>query len=92
MERLGSSPLTFKRPRQDQPLSLTIKHNGYREVSRDVVPDRDRDVEVVLVPKPKVVSVPPAHPPPSRCHSPRTPVAQPPRQSKRVSDLRNPFE
>ena len=50
------------------------------------MPDRDRDVEVVLVPKPKAVaqahkSAPPQAPPPVR-----------PQQPKRVSDLRTPFE
>jgi hypothetical protein len=86
MERLGVSPLTLKRPRADGALTLTFKHTGYKDVSREITPDRDRDLEVVLVVKPKAVA-----------SAPRTrPTAQPAQPQhtspKRVSDLRNPFE
>jgi eukaryotic-like serine/threonine-protein kinase len=88
MERLGVSPLSIKRPRSDAPFTVTIKHNGYKEVMRDVVADRDRDLEVVLVAKPKAVAS--ANKAPAKTTK-ATPAA-PPTQPKRVSDLRNPFE
>jgi eukaryotic-like serine/threonine-protein kinase len=87
-ERLGESPLQLKRPLDNSTLSLTIRHGGYKDVSRDVVLDRDRDVEVVLVPKPKAVAS--AHRP--TAPAPQTAPAAQPHQPKRVSDLRNPFE
>jgi serine/threonine-protein kinase len=88
-EKLGSSPLTLKRARQEQPFNFTIRHGGYRDVSREVIPDRDRDLEVVLVQKPKAVVA--AHKPaPPPQPAPQQP--QPHQQPKRVSDLRNPFE
>jgi serine/threonine-protein kinase len=87
LERLGASPLAIKRPRSETPFYVTIKHAGYKDVSRDIVPDRDRDMEVVLVPKPKTVAAAP------RKNAPAAPqTAVPPAQPKRVSDLRNPFE
>src|SRR5207244_2961007 len=56
MERLGASPLSLRRARSDAQLQVTIKHGGYKEVARAVALDRDRDVEVVLVPKSKAVA------------------------------------
>jgi serine/threonine-protein kinase len=86
-ERLGASPLSIKRLRSETPFYVTIKHAGYKDVSRDIVPDRDRDMEVVLVPKPKTLATAP------RKGAPQAqPTAAPPPQPKRVSDLRNPFE
>jgi eukaryotic-like serine/threonine-protein kinase len=90
VERLGASPLSLKRPRSDAQLELTIKHSGYKDVARGVALDRDRDVEVVLVPKQKAVAS--ATPGKKRPAQPAQPAAPPPAQPKRVSDLRNPFE
>ncbi len=88
VERLGVSPLPLKRARGTEAVSYTIKHAGYKDVSREVVPDHDRDVEVVLVPKPKAIA--------SAHHvttpAPPAPKSAPHAAPKRVSDLRNPFE
>jgi serine/threonine-protein kinase len=91
MERLGSSPLSLKRPRGAEPLLLTFKLAGYKDVSRDVLPNRDRDMEVVLMPKPKAVASASPHKKSSQPAQPQPPSA-PQQQPKRVSDLRNPFE
>jgi tRNA A-37 threonylcarbamoyl transferase component Bud32 len=87
VERLGASPLSLRRPRGDGQLQLSIRHGGYKDVARDVPLDRDRDLEVVLVPKAKAVASAGKKPP-----APAHPAAPPPAQPKRVSDLRNPFE
>jgi serine/threonine-protein kinase len=91
-ERLGASPLTLRRSRQDTPFNFTIRHNGYKEVSREVVPDRDRDLEVVLVAKPKAVAAAHKSAPQPQPPAPPQPQQQQRQQPKRVSDLRNPFE
>jgi serine/threonine-protein kinase len=87
-ERLGESPLQLRRPLDNSTMALTIRHGGYKDVSREVLLDRDRDVEVVLVPKPKTVAS--AHRP--AAPQPQAPAPSQPRQPKHVSDLRNPFE
>jgi serine/threonine-protein kinase len=93
---IGASPLTFRRARGDGAVNLTFRRAGFREVTREVVPDRDRDVEVVLMARPK--SAPPprsaAAPvaPPEETPDPATRPAARPAQPRRVSDLRNPFE
>ncbi|HZS39744.1 MAG TPA: serine/threonine-protein kinase [Polyangia bacterium] len=96
VERLGVSPVTIRRARSSQALTFSLRRAGYQDIHREVVPDRDRDVEVLLAPKhdrvadsrkhgssasKAVVAQPaPGHP---------TPAPPPP---KKTSDLRNPFE
>jgi serine/threonine-protein kinase len=91
-ELVGTSPLPLRRPRSESPLGFTIKRAGYLAVSREVVPSKDRDVEVVLVARPhdKVATARRPAPPTPQASQPPPPrnVSQP----KRVSDLRNPFE
>jgi len=93
VERLGVSPVTIRRARSVQPLAFTLRRAGYQETRREVLPDRDRDVEVLLAPKAKSVAdsrgkhksvvATPAHNP--------TPAPLP-TTTKKSSDLRNPFE
>ena len=94
-ERLGVTPLHLKRRRGDAAMVLTFRHAGYKEERRDVVPNADKDIEVVLDAKRERVahhseksgttgakrSDPPTREPPDS-----------PQPRKRVSDLRNPFE
>jgi serine/threonine-protein kinase len=91
-ERLGLSPLPIKRARAEAPLSLTIRHRGYTEVTREVIPDRDRDVEVVLVARPSKVAVTTHRPGAPAATAPQASPPRPAQTPKRVSDLRNPFE
>jgi serine/threonine-protein kinase len=88
-ERLGTAPLSLKHARSSAGINLVFKRPGFRDVSRDVVPDRDRDVEVVLMARRPVAAA-------RRSEPAQTPAAAPtparPAPARRVSDLRNPFE
>src|SRR5262245_33418217 len=93
---IGASPLTFRRARAEGAVNLTFRRAGFREVTREVVPDRDRDLEVVLMAKPKSAPPPrtatPVAPPQEAPEPAATRPAPRPAEPKRVSDLRNPFE
>jgi serine/threonine-protein kinase len=98
VERLGLAPVTIRRARGSKALTFTIRRAGYQEVKRDVTPDRDRDVEVLLAPKQNHVAdsrhhgskAPVAAPAPAPVAQPKP--AAPPVSPKKQSDLRNPFE
>jgi hypothetical protein len=88
-ERLGLTPLALHRPRSDAPERFSFHRSGFREESREVVPNRDLDVEVVLAARERVASSTGGHHSP-RSHAKTTPAPQA-RPPRRVSDLRNPF-
>jgi serine/threonine-protein kinase len=90
-ERLGLTPLTLHRPRSDAPERFAFHHSGFREESREVVPNRDLDVEVVLAPRERVASSTGTHHPAHTHAKTTTPPTTPTRPPRRVSDLRNPF-
>jgi len=90
-ERLGAAPLHLRRVRSDRTLRLTLRHAGYREETREIMLNADKDIEVVLQPKESKVatrSKASTHSPPT--HEAAPAKATPPRG--RVSDLRNPFD
>jgi hypothetical protein len=93
--RVGMSPIKTNRTRGDAPIAVSFHRAGYRDSSREVIPNKDQDIEVVLAPQaqdkgghekvhdkkpPRVAANP----------KPASPERKPP--PKRVQDLRNPFE
>jgi hypothetical protein len=94
-ERLGMTPLHLKRQRGDAAMVLTFRHAGYKDERRDVVPNADKDIEVVLDAKRERVA---HHSEKSgttgakRPDAPTRDAPDSPQPRKRVSDLRNPFE
>ena len=49
--KIGTTPFDYRHPRATRPLGLVFKLAGFKDVSRDLVPDGDHDVEVALVGK-----------------------------------------
>jgi serine/threonine-protein kinase len=90
-EALGPSPIDVKRARGAEPVTLTIRKSGFKEVARAVPLDRDQSLEVVLQRKLNKVAVRGSASP--RAQSQATQGQKAPAQPQhRVSDLRNPFE
>jgi serine/threonine-protein kinase len=89
-ERLGLTPLTLKRPRVAEPMSVTVRRAGFKDVTRPVALDRDQAVDIVLTPKRDKVAERTTRSPSKTQSTAVQPPAQPP--THHVTDLRNPFE
>ena len=85
-ESLGPSPVDVHRAPGAAPVTLTVRHPGFREVTRRVVLDRDQTLQIVMQRRER--------PPVARAERsrPAPKPAQPPKPAHRVTDLRNPFE
>ena len=93
-ERLGVSPLKLKRPRGVTPITLTLRHAGYREESLEVIPNNNKELFPTLEPRREHVATSGHHSSHRSSVSgaaaqPPTPTPSPP--TRRVSDLRDPF-
>jgi tRNA A-37 threonylcarbamoyl transferase component Bud32 len=93
-ERLGATPLTMRRPRSATTVTFTFRRSGYRDELRQILPNGDKDIEVVLQRQTghssKVASSKGKTPPGSALGRDQPPHTPPPKQ--RISDLRNPFD
>jgi hypothetical protein len=83
-ERLGASPVEVKHAPAAQ-ATITVRHTGYKDVTRSVVLDRDQVLELTLLPKREKLVVRSARPTPAKAPSPQP-------KEHHTSDLRNPFE
>jgi serine/threonine-protein kinase len=91
-QRLGVAPLHLKRMRSSQTIRLVLRRPGYREETREISLNADKDIEVVLMAKESKVATrgkPATHSAPVAAPKPQP--SQPPPKT-RVSDLRNPFD
>jgi serine/threonine-protein kinase len=87
-QKLGVSPVDVKHARSGEAATITIRRSGNKDVTRNIMLDRDQTIEVVLQSKRDRVAVRQGRPP----GVPKT-SAQPAQQPARhTSDLRNPFE
>src|SRR5258707_15276199 len=50
-EKIGVSPLQLKRPRGPTPLTFSFRHAGFKDAAREIVPEHDVEIEVLLVAK-----------------------------------------
>jgi serine/threonine-protein kinase len=85
-ERLGVSPVLVKRAPAKQ-ATVTVRHAGFKDVTRSVVLDRDQMLELTMPAKHEKLAVRNARPAPAK---PAKPSSQP--KDRHTSDLRNPFE
>jgi eukaryotic-like serine/threonine-protein kinase len=88
-EAVGVSPVELKRPRASEPVTVTMRKSGFKDVTRTLSLDNDQTLDVVLPAKHERVAVRSARPQPKA--QPK-PAAQPQQPQHHVSDLRNPFE
>jgi serine/threonine-protein kinase len=88
-EHLGVAPVRVRRSRGAEPLTLSLRKPGYRDATRQVVPDHDKELEVLLLKAPPSVKAVRRTPTPVPAKKQAEKEAPTP---KRVSDLRNPFE
>ena len=88
-ESLGRSPVDVHRPRADGMVTFTVKRAGFKDVTRDVMLDRDQMIELTLPAKREKLAVRSTHPTPNR-EGGKTPAQ--PKEKQHTSDLRNPFE
>jgi eukaryotic-like serine/threonine-protein kinase len=88
-EPVGSSPIDIKRARSTDPVTFTIRHAGFKDVTRVMALDHDQTLDIVLPPKRDKVAVRSTH-----TQAGKSPQAQPQTQAPQhhVTDLRNPFE
>jgi hypothetical protein len=88
-ESLGISPVDVRHARVTEPLTLTLRHAGFKEERRPFTLDHEQTLEIVLQPKRDRVAVRAARP-----QKPQSPPQQQPNTAPQhhVTDLRNPFE
>jgi serine/threonine-protein kinase len=90
-EHLGTTPLRMRHPKAEASVTYVFRKLGFRDETLPVVPNRDKELMVELVTKdapPHKVASRKSAPTPTRAAP--APTAKEP--SKRVTDLRNPFE
>jgi hypothetical protein len=90
--RLGTTPYRGQLARTAAPLTVVFRHRGYRDATRQLVPDRDREIEAVMVPLPARTRLKPPKAGIPREPSPAGPPAPARTPARKSSDLRNPFE
>jgi hypothetical protein len=87
---LGATPLKVKHTPGGEAMQLSFHRSGYHEMKKSVVPDRDLDIEVLLVARQKNVASRPARASTTTSH--RTQQATSSSSKRPASDLRNPFD
>jgi len=83
---VGVSPVHLARTASNEAITFVFRRVGFKEGQRDLVPDRDYDIEVVLVPK-RTRSGPSG---PSAARSPETGPGK--HTPTHTTDLRDPFK
>jgi eukaryotic-like serine/threonine-protein kinase len=90
-ESMGISPVEIKRARGGEPVALTMRKIGFKDVTRTLPLDHDQTLDVMLPAKHERLAVRAARPQTKAKAQPQKSDAAPQPQHH-VSDLRNPFE